>query len=290
MMLATIAGVVRAEPTMRPTVRITAARPADQTPTAGAPANQATSPSDRVSGAPVVRATSAEAPAKLIPLGNPAKLITIKRHQPGDQGEEALTEEEIPPTSPSPLDAEPEDTQPRRRSLQQELRDNPQFFENLTDQERRALFDRRKPTEYGIANSHLSPDEKQPENIAANLFAQEPMEHSAFGYQRDWDPSLALWESPAMYHRPLYFEEVNLERYGHRHTFLQPGLSAAHFVGNAIALPYKIGVNHPCERIYTLGHYRPGDCNPHNVHGLPWSWRGAAYTGAFYTGAVFVLP
>ncbi|MEX0791986.1 MAG: hypothetical protein WD045_02545 [Pirellulaceae bacterium] len=240
----------------------------------------------------MIKATSAEAPAKLVPLDNPARLITINRLQADDQGEGALVEEEISPSIPSDMDpeAETEDTAPRRRSLHQELRDDPQFFEKLTDQQRRELFDRRKPTEYGIANSRLSPDEKQPENIAANLFAQEPAEHSAFGYQRDWYPSMALWESPAMFHRPLYFEEVNLERYGHRHAFLQPGLSAAHFVGNAIALPYKIGVNHPCERIYTLGHYRPGDCNPHNVHGLPWSWRGAAYTGAFYTGAVFVLP
>lgn len=68
------------------------------------------------------------------------------------------------------------------------------------------------------------------------------------------------WRSPNMRHRPLYFEQPNLERYGHTHPRLQPLLSGAHFFSSVALLPYKTGVNPPSQCLYSIGHGRPGDC------------------------------
>lgn len=69
--------------------------------------------------------------------------------------------------------------------------------------------------------------------------------------------------SPVFYHKPLYFEQPNLERYGQgTYRFLQPAASSIHFFGTIPLLPYKALTQHPCEKHYTLGNQRPGNCNP----------------------------
>lgn len=71
------------------------------------------------------------------------------------------------------------------------------------------------------------------------------------------------WISPVFYHKPLYFEQPNLERYGiGTHRWLQPAASSVHFFGSIGLLPYKMLTQHPCEKYYTLGNRRPGNCNP----------------------------
>jgi hypothetical protein len=98
------------------------------------------------------------------------------------------------------------------------------------------------------------------------------------------------WEACHLVHQPLYFEDVALERYGQGFSpILQPVVSGARFVAGVATLPYRIGVDAPCELIYTLGHERPGDCVPSVCEQLPWSWRGAALqTGAILGGIVLV--
>jgi hypothetical protein len=55
-----------------------------------------------------------------------------------------------------------------------------------------------------------------------------------------WMPAVYTWTSPVFYHRPLYFEQPNLERYGHgRARIVQPLLSSAHFFGSIPLVPYK---------------------------------------------------
>jgi hypothetical protein len=76
-------------------------------------------------------------------------------------------------------------------------------------------------------------------------------------------PDAYTWISPVFYHKPLYFEQPNLERYGvGTNCRLQPAASAIHFFGTIPLLPYKILTQHPCEKYYTLGNNRPGDCVP----------------------------
>lgn len=98
------------------------------------------------------------------------------------------------------------------------------------------------------------------------------------------------WVAPGSTHNPLYFEDVNLERYGYSHGILQPAISAAHFFGTLPALPYLMAANHPHECNYTLGHYRPGSCVPLRHHRWPLSLRGAIAEGGIATGLVFLIP
>jgi hypothetical protein len=48
------------------------------------------------------------------------------------------------------------------------------------------------------------------------------------------------------YHRPLYFEEVCLERCGVRACCCQPGASAVHFFGRALMMPVLATCVCPC--------------------------------------------
>jgi hypothetical protein len=111
------------------------------------------------------------------------------------------------------------------------------------------------------------------------------------GSKAAWQGDVYSWSAPAFYHNPLYFEQVNLERYGQgTYSCLQPAASGAMFFATIPVLPYKIGVQHWNERVHTLGHYRPGNCNPYQIHYSPFSWRGGLYQGAATSGLVFALP
>jgi hypothetical protein len=107
---------------------------------------------------------------------------------------------------------------------------------------------------------------------------------------RPYEPWNYYWTATAFAHRPLYFEQVNVERYGHNAGCLQPVFSAAHFFGTIPILPYKIGQDHPNECIYALGHSRPGDCAAWERHDLRWSPAGVVMQGTAATGLVFLIP
>lgn len=76
-------------------------------------------------------------------------------------------------------------------------------------------------------------------------------------FEYSWEPSLLM-------HKPLYFEEAPLERYGHsRRPRLQPVVSGAHFYANVVTLPWKMLHDRPGMCLYELGYERPGSCVPH---------------------------
>lgn len=95
----------------------------------------------------------------------------------------------------------------------------------------------------------------------------------------DCTTQVKTWKSPNMYTRPLYFEDENLERYGNHREKWQPLVSGAKFVKDTVTLPYQIGRQHPNCCSYTLGYYRPGNCNPAWNSKQPFSKRGAALQG-----------
>ncbi len=98
------------------------------------------------------------------------------------------------------------------------------------------------------------------------------------------------WASPALYHHPLIFEQVNLERYGLGPApILQPAFSAAHFFANIATLPYHSVATPASERVYVLGHYRPGNCVPYQHHRVRRSWKGAVAQGLATAGTAWVL-
>ena len=109
--------------------------------------------------------------------------------------------------------------------------------------------------------------------------------------ERQWTPLTLTWKSSGLCHKPLYFEQIQLERTGHTcGPIMQPLLSGAHFFGSVAALPYKMGIHPPLECQYALGYYRPGSCAPFLIPPVPLSVRGAlAQTGAVL-GLIYTIP
>lgn len=97
---------------------------------------------------------------------------------------------------------------------------------------------------------------------------------------RNFSPTLFTWKASGTCHKPLYFEDVQLERYGHSwNPIVQPFVSGAHFFASVPLLPYKMGLKPPHECVYTLGYYRPGNCAPFMFEPIPLSLRGAVWEG-----------
>ncbi|MCA9639752.1 MAG: hypothetical protein KC492_03630, partial [Myxococcales bacterium] len=105
-----------------------------------------------------------------------------------------------------------------------------------------------------------------------------------------------VWAAPAVFHRPLYFEQPNVERYGHYVSCglggdcVQSAICAAHFFASVPLLPCRLG-SQPCmDHEYVLGCYRPGSCNPHQLVRPKCTLRGVALQGLYTTGVVFFVP
>ena len=108
---------------------------------------------------------------------------------------------------------------------------------------------------------------------------------------RLWASTTYTWRASALCHKPLYFEQVHLERYGHSWgPYVDPVVSAAHFFGSIPLLPYKMGLEPPHECIYTLGYYRPGNCAPFLLDPIPISPRGALFQAGAVVGVGAIVP
>ncbi|MEE8451594.1 MAG: hypothetical protein V3R99_06750 [Thermoguttaceae bacterium] len=108
---------------------------------------------------------------------------------------------------------------------------------------------------------------------------------------RAWAPTTFTWKASGLCHKPLYFEDIHLERYGHSWgPYIQPVFSGAHFFLTVPILPYKMGLYPPHECMYTLGYYRPGSCAPYLLDPLPLSIRAAVAQGGVMTGMAYLMP
>jgi len=139
-----------------------------------------------------------------------------------------------------------------------------------------AVADRLRP----IDEVQLMPGGRReilPTDYAAERFDREPALFQQVGTTRLWGDSTYAWEAPALCHRPLYFEDENLERYGRSYGLIQPAVSVAHFSGRFVAWPYLMGAYPPHECIYTLGLTPPGSYSPYHFSRPPLSLRGAVY-------------
>ncbi len=106
-----------------------------------------------------------------------------------------------------------------------------------------------------------------------------------------WADTMFQWSATALCHRPLYFEQVNLERYGYTVCpLLQPAISGAHFFLTIPTLPYKMAAQCPRECVYTLGYYRAGSPAPRRWHHVNWDPTAATVQGLVVTGLVFLIP
>ncbi|HEV7221225.1 MAG TPA: hypothetical protein VGN42_00890 [Pirellulales bacterium] len=138
----------------------------------------------------------------------------------------------------------------------------------------------------------LKPISEISNKIAAEpgIFPQECMLSDEPFQPRNFAKTTFTWKASALCHKPLYFEQVGVERYGHTWgPFLQPVVSSAHFFGSVIMLPYKMGVEPPWECVYALGYYRPGSCAPYTVGPVPISLRGALTQTGATLGFVYIF-
>jgi len=108
---------------------------------------------------------------------------------------------------------------------------------------------------------------------------------------RQWPQITYMWKASGLCHKPLYFEQVQLERYGHSWgPYVQPIMSGVHFFGTLPILPYKMGIRTPCECVYSLGYYRPGNCAPYMIDPVPFTWRAALFQTGTMAGLVTIFP
>jgi hypothetical protein len=130
--------------------------------------------------------------------------------------------------------------------------------------------------------------------VPGNAGEDYPFECSLEGEQlepREWPQTTYMWKAAGLCHKPLYFEQVALERYGHSWgPYTQPIMSGVHFFGTLPILPYMMGLQTPNECVYSLGYYRPGNCAPYLVGGMPFTWRAAGFELGAATGIAFTIP
>ncbi|MEM8865162.1 MAG: hypothetical protein AAGF31_06395 [Planctomycetota bacterium] len=108
---------------------------------------------------------------------------------------------------------------------------------------------------------------------------------------RSWVPITYMWKASALCHKPLYFEQKALERYGHSFgPYLDPVVAGAHFFTRLPVLPYCMGLKTPTECVYTLGHYRPGNCAPYLVEQPGITCRAVGFELGAWTGGSFLIP
>ena len=130
-----------------------------------------------------------------------------------------------------------------------------------------------------------TPDGKGPECPNEIQLSSGPFEPRVF------PASTYTWQASNIFYQPLYFEDPDLERYGHAYPFfIQPIVSSVRFATQAVGLPYQMTIDPPCCRVYPLGFYRPGECAPKLIYQIPWNTEAAAVEAGAITGVYFLFP
>jgi hypothetical protein len=152
--------------------------------------------------------------------------------------------------------------------------------------------------QYSLKEGCPSPkDLKHISDLSTNITPSEgdlpgdcPLGNEVFR-SRSFAPLTYTWTASQLCHKPLYFEDVQLERYGHMAgPWVQPVASAVNFFATFPILPYKMGLELPNECVYTLGYYRPGDCAPYLFDPLPLSVRGMFFEAGAWVGSCALFP
>lgn len=140
------------------------------------------------------------------------------------------------------------------------------------------------PRPDGMPCKEYAPGEEPPCPVELGLGSQPFV-------PRSMPPSVFAWKASNVSHNPLYFEDPQLERYGHTyHDCVQPFVSLGRFSVQVVGLPYQMALDPPCKEVYALGYYRPGEPAPKLQHQVPLNARAAALAAVFYTGVGFALP
>lgn len=141
-----------------------------------------------------------------------------------------------------------------------------------------------------VSASIAVPAGEMPENSASPVFAQAGVVAAPINANHNWPTFHYAWEASAVPHNPLWFEDVNLERYGYTHGILQPWISGGRFFLNVVFLPYHLVAEPPGKLEYPLGYYRPGDPAPPVRQIKPVKPLAGVAEAAFIIGMIIILP
>lgn len=164
----------------------------------------------------------------------------------------------------------------------------PPELEGPVSDEPATLFAGDKPLSALRAESAPPPGELPGAGVPVVFSGPEQMDPSLSG--RPWSELHFQWQASLYWHRPLYFEEPNLERYGLKHGCLQPLVSAAHFYALVPAMPYLVLLDPPRERVYDLGFARPGTKLARQPHRYRFRPLAAAAEAALVVGLIALIP
>lgn len=141
------------------------------------------------------------------------------------------------------------------------------------------------------ANEYLCPQPKDiPEGMQVSCPDVIPLAASG-STDRYFGDLNFQWCASNLVHKPLYFEDVPLERYGHQiWAPAQPFLSLGKFGVDTLALPYTMALDPVCNDEYALGYYRPGECAPELLYQPPLNAHAGATATGVYTGLFFLFP
>ncbi len=149
----------------------------------------------------------------------------------------------------------------------------------------------------GQVNIDVRPKPKGESNVVPDDLAQgalgevpvvlaassdEMLDDSLFVRRRNRDELFA--------YQPLYFEEVNLERYGRSCGPLQPAISGVRFFGTVASMPYAMAVHHPNQAYTFRWPYEAGWGAPKVKELGPLKAKPALVQAGVVTGLFFVVP
>ena len=108
--------------------------------------------------------------------------------------------------------------------------------------------------------------------------------------KRAFQPNVAEVRASYVVYQPLYFQQINTERYVWELGIFQPLVSAGQFYGDVLLFPYKFAANPPWHCDANVGYALPGDPEPLRFLTTPFSWRGAAALAGVAVGGASIFP
>ncbi|MBM4091391.1 MAG: hypothetical protein FJ276_18495 [Planctomycetes bacterium] len=135
-----------------------------------------------------------------------------------------------------------------------------------------------------------TPQGIMPPDISDGLFDRKGTAPLAFR-AGDFVPIQYHWAASGLCHRPLYFEDAMLERYGQQcHPLIQPVASGSRFFLTFPALPYLLAVDPPRPAISTLGSFRPGTPAPAMFQRPPLQVDAGLIEACAWLAVIYVFP
>ncbi len=107
---------------------------------------------------------------------------------------------------------------------------------------------------------------------------------------RQWPQMTASYVAPINWHLPVYFDDINAERFGNHVGIVQPFASAAKFYGDIVLLPYRAWLTPPWQPLSTAGLPRPGDEVAPVLYVPPFDWTAAAAAVGWWALWLSIVP